>query len=71
MTTSLVHQVIIDEGAKRDPRKAWLIVDGSPVPLVMDSWVKEGEHLIDRTAHGEIRMVIPIEYIIAVKFYDR
>ena len=69
--SSLVKQAIIDEGAKRDPRKAWLIVDGSPVPLVMDNWVKQGDYLVDHTSHGEIRMVIPVNDIIAVKFYDR
>lgn len=66
-----IRQALIDEGAKRDPRKAWLIVDGAPVPLVMDSWVIEGEHLIDHTSRGELRMVVPLNDVIAVKFYDR
>ena len=71
MNISLVQQAIIDEAAQRDPRKAWLVVDGAPVALVMDSWVVEKNHLIDYTTHGEIRMVVPMQDIIAVKFYDR
>jgi len=72
---SLVYKTILAEGEKRDPRKAWLVVDGAPVAVVMDNWAKEThedkDYLVDYTAHGEIRMIVPVGDIIAVRFYDR
>lgn len=73
--TSLVHKTIIEEGKKRDPRKAWLVLDGAPVAVVMDNWSWEfhdgADYLLDYTAHGEVRIIVPVEDIIAVRFYDR
>lgn len=63
------------EQKRSDPRKVWLILKGGTLPLVMDAWRIEHPAfrctvITDYTQHGEIRMMVNLDEIVAVKFYE-
>jgi len=79
MTGNYIHRVIHEEAGLQDPRKLMVLVKGCPFPVHMDTWLIEPheEHgedtyfLVDYTVHGDVRMVLRMQDVIAVKFYPR